>query len=170
MTVADIFAKINAHMIEGVMFHSQMAEYFAFLNLGEYEKLHKLHACHEFTTHGGWVSDYVCDYNKLLPEYSIDKISVIPDSWRNHVKQDVDTATKQRAVKDGFEKWRDWEKQTKELYEKSYSELITIGEISAANSVCNLIYEVAGELRTAERKLIDLAAVNYDMGAIIAAQ
>lgn len=58
----------------------------------------------------------------------------------------------------------------KRVVRKSYSELITIGEISAANSVCNLIYEVAGELRTAERKLIDLAAVNYDMGAIIAAQ
>ncbi len=170
MAVAEIYAKINVHMIEGIMFHSQMAEYFAFLNLKEYEKLHKLHACHEFTTHSRWVSDYVCDYNKLLPEYSIENISIIPDSWRNHVKQDVDTATKQRAVKDGFEKWCDWEKQTKELYEKSYSELLALGEISAAHQVGNLIYEVAGELRIAERKLIDLAAVNYDMSVIVAEQ
>lgn len=36
MTVSEIFGRINAHQIEGVMLHSQLAEYFGFL------KAHKL--------------------------------------------------------------------------------------------------------------------------------
>lgn len=170
MAIDDVFAKINAHMIEGIMFHDKMSEYFAFLNLCGYEEMHKEHSLCEFVTHKNIVDYYIQHYNKLIANYEIDNITVIPDSWRSHIKQDVDANTKQRAVKESFEKWQNWEKQTLKLYEQAYSELTASGEIAAANQIHNLILDVETELSYAEKCLIDLASVNYDMNTILAQQ
>ena len=43
MTVEEIFGQIVAHMIEGVMFHSQSIEYYEFLGLPGYAECHKYH-------------------------------------------------------------------------------------------------------------------------------
>ena len=40
MTTGEIFSKIAAHMIEGLMFHQQMANYYEFLGLEGYAQCH----------------------------------------------------------------------------------------------------------------------------------
>ena len=43
MTYEEIFSNISAHMIKGIMFHAQMADYFDFLGLKGYKRLHEYH-------------------------------------------------------------------------------------------------------------------------------
>ena len=41
MTCEEIFSKLDARRIKGMMFHQQMADYFDFLNLKGYSCLHR---------------------------------------------------------------------------------------------------------------------------------
>lgn len=68
MTVSEIFGRINAHQIEGVMLHSQLAEYFGFLNLCGYQRQQECQAMSEFFEHQKTVMYFVSRFNHLLPE------------------------------------------------------------------------------------------------------
>ena len=55
-------------------------------------------------------------YNKFVPKRSLNNLSsptLIPDSWYNYTKDNVDINTKRNAIKTGFERWIDWEKEVK---------------------------------------------------------
>ena len=47
MTVDEIFNKIAQHMVEGLMVHTQMSDYFNFLSLDGYHKCHEYHFLEE---------------------------------------------------------------------------------------------------------------------------
>lgn len=51
MTVEEIFSKISAHMIEGMMFHEQMCNYYDFLGLHGYKRCHEYHYLCETIEH-----------------------------------------------------------------------------------------------------------------------
>lgn len=170
MTAEEIFAKIDAHMIEGIMFHDQMAAYFDFLNLRGYKREHECRAFDEFLSHRKIVRYYINHYNKLLPETHAGNPSVIPSGWIAYERSAVDESTKKRAIRDAFRRWREWESETKRLYEDSYSALCEIGEIAATCKVKTLVEDVDGELKMVDRQCITLADINYDLPTIIIKQ
>lgn len=170
MTVAEIFAKINAHMITGIMLHDQMAEYYDFLDLHGFKRCHEYHALSEFAERRGLMRYYINHYNALLPETEVTDPDVIPASWRGYKRTDVDPATKKRAIRDGFARWRMWEADTKKLYQESYSELCEIGEIAAACKVKQLVEAVDMELKAVDRKMIELYSIDYDLSAVYLCQ
>ena len=43
MTVEEIFSKVSAHMIKGMMIHDQLASYYDFLNLHGFKRCHDYH-------------------------------------------------------------------------------------------------------------------------------
>ena len=140
MTVEDVFANINSHIIEGIMFHDQMAEYFDFLNLHGYKRMHEYHALDEFVERRGIIRYYTNHYNKLLPELPVTDPSVVPISWRNYTRQQVDSNTKRKAIKDSFTKWRLWVKE--------------------------LVHDVDMELKYVDRMHIKLESIDYDLCTI----
>lgn len=170
MTVAEIFAKINSHMIEGVMLHSQFAEYYDFLNLHGFKRCHEYHAMCEFAEHRGIVRYYVNHFGKLLPEETAKNPEVIPTSWYGYMRHDVDANTKKRAIRDGFNRWYEWEVETKKLYEKAYCDLMELGEIAAAHKIGELVECVDQELKKVCRKRIELGSTDYDLSAIYLCQ
>jgi hypothetical protein len=101
---------------------------------------------------------------------SVSDPKIIPDSWYKYTRQDVDSATKKTAVKNGLQVWVDWEKETKKLYEESYKELFDLGEIAAAMKIKELVCDVDCELKKAERYQLDKKAVDYDMITIMSEQ
>lgn len=170
MTVAEIFAEINTHMIEGIMLHDQFAEYYDFLNLHGFKRCHEYHAMCEFSERRGLVRYYVNHYNKLLPENAAKNPEAIPASWRGYTRQEVDASTKKRAIRDGFNRWCEWETETKKLYEKAYANLMELGEVAAACKVGELVKDVDQELKKASRKQAELASTDYDLAAIYLCQ
>ena len=66
MTVEEIFSRMKAHALEGMVFHDEMARYFDFLNLCGYRECHKCH--YEDETEGYYVL-----YNfESTPEFPVE--------------------------------------------------------------------------------------------------
>ena len=169
MEVQEIFDNIASRMVKGMMFHEQMTEYYLFLNLKGYSRCHEYHFMTETCCFLKLCKFYTKTYNKLVnPE--IRGESFIPESWYNHTRQDVDSATIQDAVKKGLEMWRDWEKETREFYCTHYKELMEAGEIHAALYLEKLIKEVSHELEKVESYHLSKTAIGYDISSIIAEQ
>ena len=171
MTVEEIFSNITDRMIKGLMVHDQLANYYDFLGLQGYKKCHECHYFKENETYRKTYHYYVKKYNRLLPETRFDNPNIIPSSWYQYNRQDVDRNTKQKAVEDGLNKWVKWEGGTLQLYQSMYKELIEIGEIAAATYVMyHLIKDVSEELMTAEKYQLNKNATGYDLTSIIEEQ
>ena len=167
MTVEEIFSQISAHMVEGLMVHSQLSNYFGFLCLKGYQKCHKKHYFAENKNYHKLNEYYINHYNKLIPEISFKNPSIIPESWYKYTRQDVNITTRKNALQIGFEKWINWETETKKLYEHMYQELIAEGEVSAAEEFAQYIIDVDNELAEAIQEELELKAIDYDMTLII---
>ena len=118
MTVEEIFATISSHMVKGLMIHTQLADYYDFLGLCGYKRCHEYHALKETCSYRGINRYYINHYNKLVVEQPIENPEVIPQNWYQYTRQDVDANTKRNAVKNGLDKWVEWEQETKKLYEQ----------------------------------------------------
>ena len=170
MTVDEIFKDLSKHMIKGLMVHEQMANYYDFLGLGGYKRCHEYHYMKETCSYRSLCRYYINHFNKLIPDSEIENPKIIPDSWYNYTRQDVDPSTKKNAVKNGLVTWYEWERDTKILYEKMYKELMNIGEVAAASKVHCFLMDTDDELKKVERYMLDKMATNYDINGIIAEQ
>lgn len=170
MTVEEIFGKISTHMLNGVMVHEQLANYYDFLGLCGYKKCHEYHFYSESISYRNICNFYISTFNKLISEQIPDTSSVIPQSWYRYGRFDVDINTKKNAIQTGLNKWVNWERDTKKFYESMYKELINIGEINAAIMVSKLVEDVSSELKCAEQYLLNKEMIGYNMSDIIAEQ
>lgn len=170
MTIEDIFNKLSSHMIKGVMIHEQMADYYDFLNLHGYKKCHEYHSKCEMKNLRRLHKYFINHYNMLISESAIENPNVIPMSWYRYTRQDVDVNTKRSAVKDGIEKWVSWEEETKDLYEKMYTEAMNLGEVASAKKIACFVHDVDKELKWAQRKHINLLTADYSMSYILGEQ
>lgn len=170
MTAEEVFKTISAHMIKGIMFHEQMADYFDFLSLKGYKRCHEYHGVCEAREFRRLHRYYISRYGKLIQDENVGNPEVIPESWYRHERADVDAATVSTAVKSGIEKWVEWESETKTLYESAYCDLIDAGEVAAAGKLWKFIEGVDGELKRAEQKRLELEAVKYNTEYILAEQ
>ena len=166
MTVEEIFKELSKHMIYGIMFHSQQADYYDFLNLHGYKRMSEYHLFCEMKSMRELHRYYLNHFNKLIEEDEIDNPNVIPTNWYRYARQDVDVNTKRNAVKTGMESWVSWEEKTKDTMEAMYKELFDLGEIAAAEKISHFIYDVDKELKQAQRRHLTLNVVDYSMDFI----
>lgn len=163
MTVDEIFKALNSHALVGIMFHDDQCKYYDFLKyqgfkrLSEYRFYDEMKGFHELNKH------FMDSHNKLIQSEKVTPKTVIPASWFNHKRFDVDTNTKRNAVKEGINAWAMWERDTKELYQQMYKELVEIGEIDDALFISKMIEDVSEELKCAERMHLKLEGCNYDL-------
>lgn len=170
MTVSEIFSEIISHQIKGLMIHQQLADYYDFLGLNGYKRCHEYHYFAENIAFRKTSRYYLNHYNALVPEKPVENPNVIPQSWYKYTRHDVDISAKRTAVKSGLQMWRDWESETKKLYERMYKELMDIDEISAAIFLKGCIEDVDCELKMVDRYWLDKKAIDYDMAVIIPEQ
>ena len=170
MTLEEIFSLIAEHMVEGLMVHSQMSDYYNFLGLKGYAECHKYHYFEENANYRKICEYYMTRYNKLIPDRPFKNPNIIPNNWYQYSRQDVDAGVRKAAIKAGIEKWVNWEKDTKKLYETYYKELISINEIAAALELEKYISDVDNELAAAEEKYIYLNSIDYDIFEVTSKQ
>lgn len=170
MTVDEIYSELSAHMVKGLMAHEQLANYYDFLGLKGYKRCHEYHYLDETCNYRRLCRYFINHHSKLIPEREIENPDIIPSSWYRYTRQNVDNTTKVNAVRNGVTLWVDWETETKELYERMYTELINIGEVASALKLKEFICDVDKELKEAERKQLDLRAVDFSLEYIIQTQ
>lgn len=170
MTVEEIFSQLAAHMIKGLMIHSQMSDYYGFLGLKGYQECHKYHYFAENANYKRIANYYLKHYDKLVLDLPFENPDVIPESWFKYTRHNVNENTRKSAIQAGIEKWVDWETQTKKLYEYYYQELCGLGEIAAAMEIRKYIKDVDEELATAYQKHLELKAIDFDINVIMEKQ
>lgn len=170
MTIDEIFSALGEHMIEGLMVHSQLSDYFGFIGLDGYQECHKYHYFEENSNYKKLGNYYLHHYNKIITETPFKNPSVVPESWYQYTRHDVNSTTRKNAIQVGITKWVEWEQETKKLYEQLYQELINLNEIASAKEVCKYIEDVDKELAKACQKHIELAAIDFNIEDIIQEQ
>lgn len=170
MTTEQIFSKVSAHLVKGMMIHDGLADYYDFLSLRGYKRCHEYHFKKESCMYRKLHRWYINRYNRLIEEVQIDNPNVIPSMWYKYQRQGVDPQTKAEAVKDGMEMWVRWERDTLATLQQMDVELRNMGNVPASCFIEKMIKEVAEELKGAERKHIDLMAVDYDIVHIVEEQ
>lgn len=164
----DIFSTISAHIVKGLMIHEKMCDYYDFLSLQGYVRCHEYHYLSESIELLKINRFYISKFGEMIPETRVDSnIDIIPSSWYRYKSSDVDSATKKSAVKDGLEKWKRYEEETKELYEDCYRSLINEGDLVCADYVMDLIRDVTEELDEVSKMHLDLKSIDFDMNYII---
>lgn len=166
MSEMTVFNEIIAHQIEGVMFHDDTADMFDFMGLRGYKRMHEYHALCEFAEMRS-TSRYIINHINHLPNTDnlVRGKEVVPPTWKgaNVTRYSVSESDRKVKVKELFAKWIEWERETKELYQKKFKELTDMGHIACANKVNEMIKDVDCELKYAERMYLDLSAVGWDM-------
>lgn len=170
MTVEEIFNKLASHMVEGIMYHDDFAKAYDFLGLRGYARCHDYHHIEEECGYRCLSHYYATHYFKLLQLEPLTQPSIIPESWYKYSTQAVDSGTKRNAVKELMNKWVEWEKSTKQLYQEMRHELINLNEVAAALYLDKYIEDVDKELCHAQKKLLILETLGYDMNHIISQQ
>lgn len=170
MTIEEIFSKIASHMIEGIMIHEQLANYYDFLGLKGCKRCHEYHYFCESAEYRKLQRYFINRYNKLIPEADFKNDSVIPSNWYRYTRQEVDSSTKRNAVKSGLAQWIKWEKETRTLYTEMYKTLEDMQEYVSAEMICHLLKKADKEIKQAERKQLELESVDYDLILITSCQ
>lgn len=166
MTVEEIFTKLTTHMREGVCYHDQLARIYDFLGLYGYSHCHIHHSMEEQESYYCLIHYYSTHYHKLLnivPE----KHELIPANWYKYTSMSVDANTRKNAIKEYAQKWIEWERATKTLYQTLRQELYNIGEVAAALFIDKYILDVTHELKHAEKLFLKQESIGYDMPTII---
>ena len=167
MTVEEIFNKLATHMVEGIQFHNELAQAFDFLGLYGFALCHDSHRVEENNSYMYLCHYYSCHYHKLINLEELRSHNLIPQMWHKYNTMNVDANTKRESIKSLMTSWIQWEQETKQLYQEMHKELHAIGEVAAALEVECLIADVTKELMHAEKKLIKLETINYDLYMIL---
>ena len=170
MTVEEIFSKMAAHMIKGLMVHDQLADYFHFLSLEGYHLEQEHQYLAESKTYRDLAAFYTHQYGKLLKSDQVEDPKVIPQAWYKYDRMDVDISTKRNGIEAGFKIWKDWENETVKLYSELMKELYTMGDIPAYCYLMKIIETVNSEFHRIVDRILVLAGTNYDMTYISEAQ
>lgn len=186
--VQNLYSELINQMKQGVQMHEQLADYYGFLNLPGYQKCHEYQMLCELLTYRKAKDMYMREYNQLVPLYGMNNglsnmannssnsmsannyTAVIPTNWYTRTRYEVDAGTKRTAVRDGFKRWIDYEKDTKQFLINMEQRLQQANEPEAARKLDHLIEHVDKEIETAEEKLMNLESTNYDMSYILQQQ
>ena len=110
--------------------------------------------------------NYTSNYNPNFNNYA----NIIPQNWYGRTRYDVDAGTKRTAVRDGFKRWIDYEKETKQFLMNMAERLEKANQREASRKLDYLIDHVDKEIECAEEKMMDLETSGYDMNYILQQQ
>lgn len=167
MAIPEIYSQIAQRMIEGLMTHSQLADYFGFLGLKGYQKCHLYHYFEENNNYKCIANYYLKHHNKLLLDMPFKNPRVIPEDWFQYNRQQVTKEVRRSAISAGIERQVAQEKETKKFYENKITELIQLKDIAGAEEVKKYIVDVDYELAEAEEIYLELFAIDYNISDIV---
>lgn len=176
--VEEIFSEINKRMTMALEFHCKMADYFEFLGLQGFKRLHEYQYYDESKGRRKLHRYYIDRVGKLISEHGMEQrkeqekeyLCIIPSEWYNYTILDVGGSTKCKYTCNAMEKYLEWEEETKCLYECCVCALEDKGEIALANFISDYVDDVQEEIKKLCRLIECLSAVEYDMEYILLIQ
>lgn len=162
----QIYVGLDEHMKKALCFHEQLADYFCFLGLqGFKRKLEYQYMC-EVAEGRKLHHKYINIHKKLIPVHQIEVIQFIPREWSKYTTEDVNDNVLPKFVKSAIEQYKEWEEETKELYEELWQKCINVGLVADAKYISELIEDVTKELKKINRMHEQLNGTGYNAVSI----
>lgn len=166
----DIYSMVNTHMITALMFHDQMADLYDFLNLHGFKRLHEYQHLAESIERRKLKRYVLNHHNMLLMDENVENPKVIPVEWYEYNRFDVTPQVREQSIKKSFQRYREWESNTKEMYASACRVLFEKGKTADFEHMICLLKDVDIELKYLERLELELECCSYDIAYILTLQ
>lgn len=162
----EIYTELDKHMKKALCFHEQLADYFCFLGLqGFKRKLEYQYMC-EVAEERKLHHKYINIHKKLIPVRQVEVIQFIPRDWSKYTTDDVNDNVLPKFVKNAMEQYKEWEEETKELYEEMWQKCINNGMVADAEYISTLVDDVTKEIKKINRMCEQLNGTGYNAVSI----
>lgn len=164
MRTCEVFETVSRHQIEGMMLHDQLADAFEYLALPGFAMMHEYRFADESKAMRAVHSYYITHHHAMIPD-SHPAAEDLIKCWRGADWQQA-MSMRRKSVHELFQKWVEWERATKILYQQIVTELLNHGEAAAAHELMELVEDVDAELAYAENLHMRLDSIAYDMPTV----
>lgn len=166
----EVFNEIAKRQTANIMKHLQLADMFDFLNLRGEKRRQEYHAFEEWAELRALHRYAINHIYRLIDDKGLEIPALIPSAWFSATKKDVSNDNRRQYTKTAYEKWQEWETETKRFYEQSFKTLTDNGKIAEANKINQLIKEVDEELKYLTRELLEYKTVDFSLDYILLKQ
>ena len=166
----NYFSEAATTALKGLMYHRDLEDYMRFLGFENLARLQRHRYLEESDMFACLHRDYMRMTGKLLKFDNPAFDGIIPKSWYNYTKMDVDNSTRRSALKSAFDLWYEWEKSVVSLHEKCAKDCAENGLYIQATYFSRLAEEVSEELEMVERMRLELSMKDYDPAAALSLQ
>lgn len=162
----EVYIEIDEHMQKALALHEQLADYFCFLGLqGFKRKLEYQYMC-EVAEKRKLHHKYTNIHHKIIPFKQAELPHIIPSDWRRYTTNDVNDNVLSRYVKNAMQTYKEWEEQTKSLYEQEWQKCSDCGLVADAEYIAKLVKGVTKEIKQITRMCEQLNGTGYEAVAI----
>lgn len=160
MHCKDALLKIIQRQTEGLMYHDEMTDYYAFLHLDMLKHLHQKQTEEELCS----LRKIKCDYIKTfesLPFYIATDPKVIPIEWKGKTSAEIDEASLKMLIRQSLEGYLSWEMETYETYKSMALVFKENMNFYLHRKTCKMIEEVQEEIHKIQNLIVDAASYDY---------
>ena len=162
MREIDVIRVVVNNMIEGIMFHNQMIQYFEYLGLKGFSDLQKIRFEGE-NKDLVELQRYVIDtYGVVVGETNPDSRSYIPAEWGEELRERIDVDNRKDYVRFGIETWKYWEDKSKKVYGNAYFNLNDLRDAGGSERILKVVEGTEKELHFVYDLMCKLKGSEYD--------
>lgn len=165
MNVMDIISAAVRHMVEGLMFHDQMMQFFLYLGMPGLARLQEKRYLDESRAMADLQKYAIRAYGMIASDSGTSARDYIPSTWRDSPRNLVDLRGTEDA-RVALETWEGWEADTKKLYSQLYFQAGEVRDAGASEKMAELVRGVDKEHRFVSELVARARAVDHDPGAM----
>lgn len=164
-----MYSKVITMQAKNIMNHSNLVCVFSFLNLRGY-KAWQEHQLYEEMEENLSLKKYMINHqHRLFKEENTFTNELVPSEVYRMDRMNVSRNDKQCLVRCLFEKWKEWEEETKEVY-AACVEWCVDSQLADSEKFKDLMRGVDKELKEIETHIIKLRDLDYNLLEIIMLQ
>ena len=161
-----LYSEIERHMVKGIMFHNDMSDYFNFIGLHGFKRIHEYQFYDEEIGRRKLCRKVLDMHNILIPHNKVEIEKHIPDDWYNYTRMDIDDSVIPKFVKNAWMMYKHWEEETKDLYTGIAYAFYEKGMLLDCEFVKEYLFDVQKELKMIYRMCERLNIIAYDVVGI----
>ena len=161
-----LYSEIERHMVKGIMFHNDMSDYFNFIGLHGFKRIHEYQFYDEEIGRRKLCRKVLDMHNILIPHNKVEIEKYIPDDWYNYTRMDIDDSVIPKFVKNAWMMYKHWEEETKDLYTGIAYAFYEKGMLCDYELIKEYLHDVQIELKKIYRMCERLNIIAYDVVGI----
>lgn len=158
----DLYAEVVKRMNTALLFHSSLSDYFNFLGLHGFKRIHEYQYFCESIEKRKLQRKVLDVHNKIVPMVGHEKPEVIPVDWYKHTRMDIDDNVIAKYVRQAMKTYKEWEEESKCIYECIACIFLNRGELIDYEIMMCYAEDVQEELKKIYRLCEELNGVGYD--------